>query len=578
MAFDFGTFLSGLGGSLAGRAGTQAPPPAAPAGGLTAAAPAAPVEEEFKIPETVDDARKQYLTELGNLRRQQNALLASLESRAASGPQEMLRNISAAMLDPGRTGNFGEAFGRMQTGLSRQAAEDESRAAQIAKMRLDLTQSQLGQSKEMIDILRQNRIQELGKDLYKTTTSPGTPTGTLYGEEKTKGLPLRDDEGNLMPGVDMTPGKSIQRLNPDQLRKMMGVDPEGTMKYLQAQKAVQEITAPKQQKLSADDTVFEQNEDGSWKAVMSGQGKIGIEEKVAMQQLGIDPSKIGSLTVEQASALQNQIRANKSTIDTDIKEAFNVLGIPITRLEQLTVQERDSVKQYILDKKKAGAARSTVYVGAENSLANALGKAEAERIAALQTVATSAENAIKTAGDMRALLSGGNVITGPFSGVTLQANRFVGDPQKVQDTQLYLNQMATATLAAIKGSNLGTGAGFTDNDRKFLAEATSGNMLWNKVTLQRLADLNEAAARMQISRWNDVVKKIPPTILNQLPTMGPVEAPAFDMPKVPGKDVPILSGDPRLARMQKDSLPPGAPYAVYENGTLQGYRKKTENE
>jgi len=193
-------------------------------------------------------------------------------------------------------------------------------------------------------------------------------------------------------------------------------------------------------------------------------------------------------------------------------------------------------------------------------------------------VATSSENAIKTAGDMRSLLSGGNVITGPFAGITLQANRLFGDPQKVQDTQLYLNQMATATLAAIKGSNLGTGAGFTNNDLKFLEKATSGDMLWNKDTLQQLADLNEAAARMQISRWNDVVKKIPPTILNQLPTMGPVEPPAFNMPKVPGKDVPILSGDPRLFKMQKDSLPPGTPYAVYENGKLQGYRKKTENE
>lgn len=569
MAFDIGSFLSGLGGSLAGRTGTEAPP----IGGLSAV----PVEEELKIPESVDDARKQYLTELANLRRQQNALLASLESRM-SGPQDTLRTISAAMLDPGRTGSFGEAFGRMQTGLSKQAAEDEARVAQIAKMRMEMGQSQLAQSKEMADILRQNRIQELGKGLYTTSTTPGTPTGTMYGNERTKGMPLRDDEGNLMPGVDMIPGKSIQRLNPERLREMMAVDPEGTMKYLQAQKAVQEITAPKTQKLGADETIFEQNEDGSWKAVMSGQGKLGIEEKVAMLQLGIDPSKLASLTAEQASKLQNQLRVNKAAIDSDINEAMNLLGIPLTRINDLTAPERAAIEQKILDKKRASAPKTTVNVGAENQLANALGKSEAERIAALQTVATNAENAIKIAGDMRTLLAEGNVITGPFAGVTLQANRFVGDPQKVQDTQLYLNQMATATLAAIKGSNLGTGAGFTDTDRKFLEKATSGDMQWSKATLQRLADLNEAAARMQISRWNDVVKKIPSTILNQLPTMGAVEAPAFNMPKVPGKDVPILSNDPRLAKMQKESLPPGATYAVYENGKLQGYIKRKENE
>jgi hypothetical protein len=142
MAFDIGTFLSGLGGSLAGRAGTEAAP--APAGGL----PAAPVEEELKIPESVDDARMQYFKEVAKLRQQQNALLSSLEARASSGPQETLRNISAAMLDPGRTGNFGEAFGRMQAGLSRNAAEDEARAAQVAKMRLELGQQNVGMAEK----------------------------------------------------------------------------------------------------------------------------------------------------------------------------------------------------------------------------------------------------------------------------------------------------------------------------------------------------------------------------------------------------------------------------------------------
>lgn len=147
MAFDIGTFLSGLGGSLAGRVGTEA----APAGGLSAV----PVEEEMKIPESVDDARVQYFREVAKLRQQQNALLASLEARAVTSPQETLRNISAAMLDPGRTGNFGEAFGRMQTGLSRQAAEDEARAAQVAKMRLELGQSNLGMAEKGIALAQE---------------------------------------------------------------------------------------------------------------------------------------------------------------------------------------------------------------------------------------------------------------------------------------------------------------------------------------------------------------------------------------------------------------------------------------
>lgn len=172
MAFDLGTFLSGLGGSLAGRVGTEAAP--APAGGLSAV----PVEEEMKIPESVDDARAQYFKEVAKLRQQQNALLASLEARAVTSPGETLRNISAAMLDPGRTGNFGEAFGRMQTGLSRQAAEDEARAAQVAKMRLELGQSNLGMAEKGIAL-----AQEMQRTKALSDALGGTSGAEVAGAE-----------------------------------------------------------------------------------------------------------------------------------------------------------------------------------------------------------------------------------------------------------------------------------------------------------------------------------------------------------------------------------------------------------
>ena len=174
MAFDIGTFLSGLSGSLAGRAGAETPPPAAPAGGLSAA----PVEEELKIPESVDDARMQYFKEVAKLRQQQNALLASLEARAVTSPGETLRNISAAMLDPGRTGNFGEAFGRMQTGLSKQAAEDESRAMQIAKMRLELNQQNVGMAEKGIALAEEQRRRKALQNM-RNGVPPGAPASAV---------------------------------------------------------------------------------------------------------------------------------------------------------------------------------------------------------------------------------------------------------------------------------------------------------------------------------------------------------------------------------------------------------------
>lgn len=203
MAFDLGTFLSGLGGSLAGRAGTGAAP--APAGGLAAAPVAAPIEEELKIPESVDEARGLYFKELSNLRRQQQALLASLEARAATGPQEMLRNISAAMLDPGRTGNFGEAFGRMQTGLSRQAAEEGSRAEQIAKMRLELNQQNVGMAEKGIALAQeQQRIRALQgmRNPAQGVASVPANTQAMQVAASNAGLNLPNEAWALIDGMD----------------------------------------------------------------------------------------------------------------------------------------------------------------------------------------------------------------------------------------------------------------------------------------------------------------------------------------------------------------------------------------
>lgn len=201
MAFDFGTFLSGLGGSLAGRAGTEAPP----TGGLAAAAPVAPAEEEIKIPETTDEARLQYFKEVANLRRQQQALLSSLEARSVTPPGETLRTISAAMLDPGRTGNFGEAFGRMQAGLSRNAAEDEARAAQIAKMRLELGQQNLGMAEKGIALAQEqqriNALKGLRGGAPGVAGSSVNPQA-IQSAASSVGLSIPNEAWSLIEGMD----------------------------------------------------------------------------------------------------------------------------------------------------------------------------------------------------------------------------------------------------------------------------------------------------------------------------------------------------------------------------------------
>jgi hypothetical protein len=286
---------------------------------------------------------------------------------------------------------------------------------------------------------------------------------------------------------------------------------------------------------------------------------------------------LGSLTAEQASKLQNQIRVNKAGIDTDINEAMTLLGIPLSRINDLTPIERGQVEAKILAKKTAAAPKTTVNVGAENEFGKVFAKNQAEALSAELGAAKEADKLIRSASEMRDLLAGGNVITGPLAGVALQANRFVGDPAKVRDTQLYLNQMSAATHAAIKSSGLGTGQGFTDKDRKFLEEAVAGQITWDAKTLQKLADLNESVARSSISRWNNIYKKIPTKVLEGLPMVSQIEQPAFNIPRDAARgNAFVLSTHPALADMQKASLPPDAIYLRMVNGQLKAFKKGAE--
>jgi|688.fasta_scaffold305948_2 hypothetical protein len=64
--------------------------------------------------------------------------------------------------------------------------------------------------------------------------------------------------------------------------------------------------------------------------------------------------------------------------------------------------------------------------------------------------------------------------------------------------------LAKTTLSLVKTSGLGSGQGFTDNDRKFLEKAAAGQIEMTNENLRYLADLNDKAARANIVRSNAV--------------------------------------------------------------------------
>lgn len=79
----------------------------------------------------------------------------------------------------------------------------------------------------------------------------------------------------------------------------------------------------------------------------------------------------------------------------------------------------------------------------------------------------------------------------------------------ISNTENLRATLATQTLSAIKESNLGTGQGFTNQDREFLQDAKSGRIEFDRNSLERLADLAYRAAQESAKRWNARRAKMP---------------------------------------------------------------------
>jgi hypothetical protein len=129
----------------------------------------------------------------------------------------------------------------------------------------------------------------------------------------------------------------------------------------------------------------------------------------------------------------------------------------------------------------------------------------------------AAENAPRLAADAQRILSAlkqKDLITGfgaDFRLSVAKALNLVGadNATTISNTENLRASLATQTLSAIKESNLGTGQGFTNQDREFLQDAKSGRIEFDRNSLARLADLAYRAAQESAKRWNARRVKMP---------------------------------------------------------------------
>ena len=195
---DIGNFLSGVLGGAAGKAiasNEAAPAPVStnPAGGLAqAATPARAVAPQITMPDSPETARQDLYTEMNSLRRVQNDLLRSLEERSAPNARDTLYAISRGLLAPNPTGQFGAAFGNAVGELQGQRAQQDAAAQQLAKMRLEMVQSNIGMAEKGIEFAKEAQALKLISDAFGATpaqTAQALAGGTVPGGDLSKITP-----------------------------------------------------------------------------------------------------------------------------------------------------------------------------------------------------------------------------------------------------------------------------------------------------------------------------------------------------------------------------------------------------
>ncbi len=182
-------------------------------------------------------------------------------------------------------------------------------------------------------------------------------------------------------------------------------------------------------------------------------------------------------------------------------------NLPSSYEEYLIASKDPNYSRFITENK----GNKTIVLPGERTT-NVLADEFAKGIAAqdLETIKAgeAALGQIEVANNVRDLLRQ-NPITGTGADARLalekalaSAGFIAGDRASV--TENLSANLAKATLSLVKTSGLGSGQGFTDTDRAFLEKAAAGKIEMTNANLRYLADLNDKAARANITRSNAV--------------------------------------------------------------------------
>jgi len=172
-------------------------------------------------------------------------------------------------------------------------------------------------------------------------------------------------------------------------------------------------------------------------------------------------------------------------------------------------------------KKSPNAPQTTINIDnkGRTSYAQTMGKQNAIQDAALQELAKKAPDLVTNSQEIIDLVDAGKVFTGTGATVKLQLAKALNmaggsDTEKIKNTENLISSMQKTTLAAIKGSGLGSGQGFSNKDLDFLEKSTAGQITSSPENIKRLAEINRRVGIRSAEAWNKRIDTLDQEIVN----------------------------------------------------------------
>jgi hypothetical protein len=135
-------------------------------------------------------------------------------------------------------------------------------------------------------------------------------------------------------------------------------------------------------------------------------------------------------------------------------------------------------------------------------------------------VASNAQTSIDRSNQIIDLVNS-NALTGTAAEIKLKLARALNvagadNNESIKNTEVLISQLGRNVIGNIKTSGLGTGQGFTDQDRVFLERIEGGSIELNPKTLQELARISKSVSAAAVEKWNKRLPDIAPNIAKDL--------------------------------------------------------------